>query len=617
MNDLRFALRQLRKSPGFTFIAVLTLALGIGANTAIFSVVNAVLLKPLPFPAPQQLVAMGSNNRHDDARRESLNSLSYPDFFDFRKDNRTLANSAVYHQENVAFSDGNGGAQSLLGVKASGEFFDVLGIQPLLGHGFVRADEQAGGGPGGYKVVLGYDFWQKQFGGNKSLLGHTIQLDRRASTVVGIMPPHFQFPIENDAVDLYTTIAEDASNAEGFKPPTEQRGSHSVIGLARLKPGVSVAQAQADLSTVAARLEKQYPDSNTNFGVLLKPLREEMVGDVRIALYVLFGAVVCVLLIANANVANLLLARASVRGKEIALRAALGASRGRIVRQLLTESVLLSALGGLFGLLLAEWGTAALIKAVPQNIPRIGDIQLDGAVLAFTLLVSLVTGVIFGLVPAWQASHVDLNSSLKSGMRSGSDSGSKGRLRNALVMAEVALALMLLISAGLLIQSFARLGQVQTGMRPDHLLTARISLPASAYPKNENVVNFFGQFLPKVRTLPGVDSASTIVPLPLSSSNMVTDFDDADHPLPEGQRATAPARIIATDYFKTVGVPVAKGRVFNEHDTFTSAPVVIVNDFSRVSFSRDETRSANGSLPVSARAMRSRSCAKSSAWSGT
>ncbi|MBA3830546.1 MAG: ABC transporter permease, partial [Chthoniobacterales bacterium] len=401
---------------------------------------------------------------------------------------------------------------------------------------------------------------------------------RRPYTVIGVMPAHFQFPIQTEAVDLYTTIAEDASNAEGFKPATEARGSHSVVGIGRLKSGVSIAQAQADLSTIAARLEKQYPDSNTYFSVLLKPLREDMVGDVRTALYVLFGAVVCVLLIANANVANLLLARASVRGREIALRAALGASRARIVRQLLTESVLLSALGGLFGLLLAEWGTAALIRAVPQNIPRIGDIQLDASVLGFTLLVSLATGIIFGLVPAWQASHVDLNSSLKSGMRIGGDGGHKGRLRNGLVMAEVALALVLLISAGLLIQSFARLGQVQTGLRPDRLLTARISLPASAYPKNENVISFFAQFLPKVRALPGVEAASTIVPLPLSSSNMVTDFDDADHPLPEGQRATAPARIIATDYFKTVGVPVRQGRIFDEHDTFTSAPVVIVNE---------------------------------------
>ncbi|MBA3833451.1 MAG: ABC transporter permease, partial [Chthoniobacterales bacterium] len=247
MNDFRFALRQLRKSPAFTFVAVLTLALGIGANTAIFSVVNAVLLKPLPFPAPQQLVAMGSTNRHDDTGQESLNSLSYPDYFDFRKDNHTLVSSAVYHEESVAFTDADG-AQSLAGVKASGEFFDALGVQPLLGHGFVRADEQAGGGPGGFKVILGYEFWQKHFGGDKNLLGRTVQLDRRPYTVIGVMPAHFQFPIQTEAVDLYTTIAEDASNAEGFKPATEARGSHSVVGIGRLKSGVSIAQAQADLS---------------------------------------------------------------------------------------------------------------------------------------------------------------------------------------------------------------------------------------------------------------------------------------------------------------------------------------------------------------------------------
>jgi putative ABC transport system permease protein len=376
-----------------------------------------------------------------------------------------LASSAVYRELTVAFTDA-GAAQSLVAVKCSGEFFDVLGIKPLLGRGFVRADEQAGGGPGGYKVVLSYDFWQKQFGGDKSILGRTIQLDRRSFTVIGVMPARFQYPIQNDPIEIYETTAEDAVSSDGSKPSTEQRGNHSLQAIARLKPGVSAAQAQADLKTIAARLEKQYPDSNSYFSVLVKPLRDELVGDVRTALYVLFGAVVCVLLIANANVANLLLARASVRGKEIALRAALGASRSRIVRQLLTESVLLAACGGLVGLLIAEWGTSALIHAVPQNIPRVGDISLDPIVLAFTLVVSLVTGVVFGLVPAWQASHVDLNTALKSGMRTGSDTGQKGRLRNGLVMAEVALALVLLICAGLLIQSFSRLGQVQTGLRP-------------------------------------------------------------------------------------------------------------------------------------------------------
>jgi putative ABC transport system permease protein len=345
-----------------------------------------------------------------------------------------------------------------------------------------------------------------------------------------------------------------------------------------LKPDATVAQANSDLSAIAEALAKQYPDSNTHFGVLAKPLREDMIGDVRTALYILFGAVVCVLLIANANVANLLLARASARGKEIALRAAMGASRARIIRQLLTESVLLAGLGGLFGLLLAQWGTDALVKTIPQNIPRISTIQLDAPVLIFTMLVSLVTGVVFGLVPAWQASHVDLNSSLKSGSRTGSGGESKGRVRNALIMAEVALALVLLISAGLLIQSFARLGRVQSGVRTERLLTARVSLPDVAYPKNENVIAFYDQFLSRIRAIPGVESASTIVPLPLSGSNMVTSFDIQERPLPEGQRPGAPVRIIATDYFKTMGIPVRQGRIFDERDRLDSAPVVIVNE---------------------------------------
>ncbi|MGH8095253.1 MAG: ABC transporter permease [Chthoniobacterales bacterium] len=585
MNDFRFALRQLRKSPGFTFIAVLTLALGIGANTAIFSVVNAVLLKPLPFPAPQQLLAVGMTNSHDGSPRDQLDSLSYPDYFDFRKQNRTLSNLAVYRGEKLAFT-GENGAQSLDAVKCSSDFFAVLGINPLIGHDFTRADEQSGGGPGGYKVILSYDFWQKHFAADEKVLGQKIELNRQPYTVIGVMPPHFQFPIQTDPIELYETFAPDAlSSGPGDKPATEQRGNHSLESIARLKPGVSIAQAQADLSAIAATLEKQYPDSNSYFGVLVKPLREDLIGDVRTALYILFGAVGCVLLIANANVANLLLARASVREKEIALRSALGASRSRIVRQLLTESIVLSALGGIFGLLLADWGTSALIRAVPQNIPRIGDIRLDGAVLAFTLLVSLATGVIFGLVPAWQASHVDLNSSLKIGLRSGGDGGQKGRLRHGLIMAEVALALVLLICAGLLIQSFARLGNVPTGLRPERLLTARIGLPPSAYPKNENIIAFYQNLLPKLRALPALESVSAIMPLPLSSSNISTDVDLAEHPLPEGERASAPLRVIGNDYFKTVGVPLRHGRVFDQHDEFHSTPVVMVNEaFARKFF---------------------------------
>jgi predicted permease len=576
LNDIRYGLRQLIKHPAFTIIAVLTLALGIGANTAIFSVVNAVLLKPLPFPEPDQLIAVGMTDTRQKGQTD-LGSLSYPDFFDFRDQNRTLASTALYRDLSFALTSEEG-ATSVHGVKVSAEFFDVLGIKPKLGHAFVRDDEQGGGGPGGFKVIISDEFWKKHFGADPNVIGRAITLDRRPHTVIGVMPAGFQFPIQNDPIDFYVTIAADATNPDGSKPQTQQRGSHSLQAVARLKPGATVAQANSDLSTIAEALAKQYPDSNTHFGVLAKPLREDMIGDVRTALYILFGAVVCVLLIANANVANLLLARASARGKEIALRAAMGASRFRIIRQLLTESVLLAGLGGLFGLLLAQWGTEALIKTIPQSIPRISNIQLDAPVLVFTLFVSLITGVVFGLVPAWQASHVDLNSSLKSGSRTGSGGESKGRVRNALIMAEVALALVLLISAGLLIQSFARLGRVQSGVRTERLLTARVSLPDVAYPKNENVIAFYDQFLTRIRAIPGVESASTIVPLPLSGSNMVTSFDIQEHPLPEGQRPGAPVRIIATDYFKTMGIPVRQGRIFDERDSLDSAPVVIVNE---------------------------------------
>ncbi|MGZ4967650.1 MAG: ABC transporter permease, partial [Chthoniobacterales bacterium] len=452
------------------------------------------------------------------------------------------------------------------------------GIKPVIGHTFARADEQAHGGPDGYKIILSDDFWRQHFGADPNILDRTIELDRRQYTVIAVMPPRFQYPIQSDPIEFYVTIADDASTSDGTKPMTENRGSHSLEAIARLKAGVTVEQAQADLSTIAANLEKQYPDSNSYFGVRFKPLREELIGDVRTALYVLFAAVVCVLLIANANVANLLLARASVRGKEMALRAAVGASRARIIRQLLTESLLLAGLGGLCGLLIAQWGTEALIKTVPQNIPRISTIQLDGVVLAFTLLVSLVTGIVFGLVPAWQASHIDLNTSLKSGSRTGGGGEHKARLRNGLVMAEVALALVLLICAGLLIQSFARLGHVQSGLRTKRVLTARIQLPGVTYPKNENVIAFYDQFLNRVRALPGVEAASVIIPLPLSGSNMVTDFDIEEHPLPEGERAGAPVRVIATDYFKTMGIPLRQGRVFDQTEQFDSPPVVIVNE---------------------------------------
>ena len=577
MTELRYAFRQLQKSPSFTLVAVLALAIGIGANTAIFSVVNAVLLKPLPFPQPEQLVAFGAVDKREPQPMSGLDSVSFPDFFDFRTQNKSFGHLAVYRNATHALA-ASAEAQSLRGQRVSAEFFDVLGTKPQLGRTFRREEEAAGGGPNGATVVLSHAFWQRQFKGAANALGGVIVLDGEPHLVVGVMPAGFQFPIQADPIDIYTTTAADAVSTDGDKPNTEQRGNHSLQGIGRLKPGVSVAQARAEMSTIAAALEKQYPETNTDFGAGVRPLREEMVGDVSSGLYVLFGAVACVLLIASANVANLLLARATVRAKEIALRSALGASRARIIRQLLIESVLLSAIGGLLGLIFAAWGTDVLISLVPENIPRIAEIRLDGMVLGFTLAVSLVTGVLFGLAPAFQASRLDLQTALNESGRGTSTGGaSRHRLRNALVISEVALALILLMGAGLLLQSFARLSQVNPGLQPERLFTAYLTLPQAAYPRADDVKRFFDQALPELTALPGVQGASTIFPLPLSDSNITTSFDLEERPLPKGQRDASPARIAGPGYFQTVGIPVLRGRVFNAQDQRTSKQVMVVN----------------------------------------
>src|ERR1700736_1651897 len=575
VRDLRYAGRMLFKTPGFAVVAIATLALGIGLNTAIFSVINALLLQPLPFPEPLQLIALGMTDTRQ-KNSTDLNALSYPDFFDFRNRNHTLSSLAVIQDRSYAVADA-GGATSIHGSKVSAEFFDVLEIRPVIGRAFSRPDEQPGGGPGGFKVIISDNFWRQHFGGDPNVLGRALEMDRRVYTVIGVMPSGFSDLIQSEPIDLWVTIAEDAATSDGTQPITQQRGNHVLEPIARLKPGVTVEQAQADLSAIAANLAQQYPNSTSFRGALLKPLREELIGDVRTTLYVLFGAVICVLLIANANVANLLLARGSVRGREIAIRAAVGASRGRIVRQLVTESVLVAGLGGLCGLILAQWATQVLVKLVPESIPRLSAIQLDGTVLSFTFLVSLGTGIFFGLVPALHASRVDLNSSLKSGIRA-STGEHPVRWRNGLVMGEVVLALVLSVCAGLLIQTFVRLGRVQPGLQPDRLLTASVRVPAAGYPKNEDIIQFYDRLLERVRELPGIRSASVIDPLPLTDSDLTTDFDIDEHPQPEGHRPTAPTHIIGTDYFTTAGIPLRQGRGFDERDQLNSPPVVIVNE---------------------------------------
>jgi putative ABC transport system permease protein len=571
--DLKFALRMLAKAPGFAATAILTLAIGIGANTAIFSVVNAVLLKPLPYPNPDRLVAIGSQDTRE--LSADLKSLSFPDFRDFRDQAKSFQAMAVHRNTSLVLT-GMGTAQSLRGQEVAGEFFDVLGVKPMLGRGFTRAEEVAGGGPNGFTTVLSYSFWLQQLRGDAAAIGKTIILNAQPHTIVAVMPKGFSFPIDSEPVDAYVTVAADSASGDGGKPQNEQRGNHSYQATGRLKSGVTVEQALAELRIIAASLEKQYPDSNTHFGVGVLPLRHELVGDVASALYILFGAVGCVLLIGCANVANLLLARATVRTKEMAVRTALGASRTRVIRQLLVESVLLSTIGGLLGLVLAGWGTDVLVSLIPQNIPRITEIRLDGAVLGFTFAMSMATGVLFGLAPAMQASRQDLRSSLNQSGRS-IVSGSRHRLRSALVSGEVALALILLTGAGLLLQSFHRLANVNPGIRTDRLLSGSIFLPDSAYPKSENARQFFDELLPRLRALPGVRAAAAIVPLPLSGSDMVTTFDLEESPKPEGQQATAAVRVASPDYFETQGVPLIRGRVLSETDRADSKPVVVIN----------------------------------------
>ncbi len=466
-QDLRYGARMLLKQPGFTLIAMLTLALGVGANTAIFSVVNAVLLRPLPFREAGQLMMLGTV---DTREGDGLSSVSYPNFVDWRAQSGSFERLAAFRVRSFTLTGSDEPAR-LNGVVASADLFALLGVSPSLGRSFRTEEDNAGASV----VILSHGLWRRRFNSDPQVIGRNITLDDRSLTVVGVAPAGFQFPIAAESTDLWTTIAHDAT---GNDPMTAQRGLGYLSVIGRLKPGVSGAQAQAEMDGIARRLERQYPDDNAHQGARLVPALEQLVGDVRRPLLIIFGAVGCVLLIACANVANLLMARATARRREIALRAALGASRGRVIRQLLTESVLLALAGSLCGWLLA-WGCMeSLLSLSPENIPRLQDVRLDGRVFGFTLLVSLLTGVIFGLAPALQAAKTELTETLKEGGRSGE--GARGaRLRSALMIAEVAIALVLMAGAGLLLNSFWRLLQVNPGFDPRQTLTFRLNLPAS------------------------------------------------------------------------------------------------------------------------------------------
>jgi putative ABC transport system permease protein len=598
LQDVRYGARMLLKNRSFTVIAILAIGLGIGANTAIFSVVNAVLLRPLPYPAPEQLVALYGTDTRKPNDALNKDSISYPDFFDWREQNQSFENIAAYRAIALSLTGGETPIQ-VSGQVVSAEVFDLLHVKPLLGRTFTREEEKVGGGDTTRAAIISYKFWQKQFGGEISALGRTVMLDRKQYEIVGIMPVGFQFPIQTDAVEVWVPPAVDSVALDGDRPTTERRGFRWLQTIGRLKPGVSLQQAQDEMSLIAGNLAKLHPENNTFNGIKIIPFHTALVSDYHTVLLILFGAVGCVLLIACANVANLLLARTTARYKEIAVRAAMGASRLRIVRQLLTESILLSVCGGVLGLLLAAWGIEVLIKFIPEDVPRLAEINLDLWVLGFTLLISFITGIFFGVAPAIQGSRTDLHEAMKEGAR-GMTGSRHSRLRNTLVVIEVAIAIVLLVGAGLLGQTFLKLQHVDLGFNRHNLLTASVDLPTSQYLKPEQRIAFFQQLVEKVRAMPGVISASAVLPLPLSGNDANGSFTIEGQPVERGNEPETSFRWTQLDYFNTMKIALLEGRDFTPQDNQKAPPVVIINEsFVKQYFANESPIGKHLHLPFS------------------
>ena len=556
LQDIRYGMRMLVKKPPFTAVAVIALALGIGANTAIFGVVNAVLLRPLSFKDPERIAVIQGVKEGN-----SWTTISYDDFVDFRDRQQSFEQLAAFSAPWTFNLLGAGEPMQVQGQYASANLLSMLGVAPARGRDFLPAEDR----PGSQErvVILSHGFWQRQFGANPDLIGRTINLNDQSFTVIGITPPGFKV---TDESELWVPLALNPINSRG-------RLVRYLSVAGRLQPGVTLAGAQAEMSIIARQLEQQYPDMNKGFGVHLIPLHEQIVGKVRPALLVLLGAVGFVLLIACANVANLTLARAVMRRKEIAIRAALGAGRVQLIRQLLTESVLLALLGGFVGLLLATWGVDLLLALGPENIPRREEIGLDAGVLVFTLAVSLLTGLIFGLVPAWQASKADLNVTLKEGGQLQGTSAKHQRLRNALVIAEIALALVLLTGSGLLIKSFARLLDVNPGFDTSNVLALQVTLPSSKYSQEQKRAAFYQQLEERLKALPGVQAVGAVSRLPLFAgditsgrSNITSRLVIEGRPAAAGDLPEVDYRVASPSYFQAMNIPLVRGRLFNWQD---------------------------------------------------
>jgi putative ABC transport system permease protein len=548
LHDIRFALRMLRKNPGFTAIAVMTLALGMGVNTSILTVVNAVLLRPLPYDESERLVFLCE--RTIQSEREFV---SWPNYKDWREQNSSFEQVGIYNRDSYNLT-GDGDPERLLAGQVSADLFAALRTSPALGRVFTADEDQPGAAP---VVVLSHGLWQRRFGGDPGILNQTIRLNERPCTVVGVMPPGFQFP---DRVELWVP----AGQLSGGQ--WQNRDNHpGLYGVARLKPGVTLDQAQADLRSVAAGLESQYPRTNRDRSISMTPLFEIVVGDVSWALWVLLAAAFVVLAVACVNVANLLLVRGAVRQREMTIRSALGASRARLVRQLLTESVMLALLGGTAGCLLAKWSLSALVAVAGRSLPRAGEISLDGRVLAVTAAASLLTGILFGLAPAWQAGRSSLQLLLKDAAPS--LIATKQRMGNALVSTEIALALMLLIGAGLLLRSFHQLSQVNPGFDYDNVLAFSLALPAAKYRSIEQRIQFYAELTQKLGELPGAQAVGLASGLPFGSSSWRNSFAVEGRELPPpGEAPLMEACLVSPDYFRTMGIPLRAGRYFTEQD---------------------------------------------------
>jgi putative ABC transport system permease protein len=565
LQNLRFALRQLARRPAFTAVAVLTLALGIGVNTTIFSVVNSVLLRPLPYADSERVVMVWNSLALSDKVL-----LSEPELMDYREGIRSFEQLAAYRPADANLT-GTAEPERLPAAQVTANLFETLGSAALIGRPFTAQEDV----PGRDDVaVLGHGLWQRRFGGDPSIVGTTVRVNGRLRTVVGVMPAEFRLPadFQNERpTELWLPLALNPDSLAG-------RGRHYLHGVARLRPGATVAQANAELELFTRRWVEEGVVRDERFSAFSVPVREEVVGDIRPALLILFAAVGFVLLIACANVANLLLARADERRKEIAVRAALGAGRGRIVGQLLTESVVLAALGGALGLVLARVGMEALVGLAPASIPRLDTAALDGGVLLFTAGAALVTGLLFGSIPALQAARRDLVAPLKEGGRGATAGQSRQRVRRSLVVAEVALAVVLVIGAGLLIRSFQELRQVELGFDPENVLTLQLALPGTDYPQTADLVAFYPQLLERVEALPGVRSAGAVGLLPLAQTVGDWGIDLEGRERGPGDNFHGFLQIVTPGYFETMRQPLVQGRFIEDTDRPDGLPAVVINE---------------------------------------